>query len=47
MTLGLNSKKQLMKEKVPDVITAGAWLLRNTEQNTNGISFHEILTTAV
>lgn len=40
-------KNQLKKEKVPGVITAEAWLPRNTEQNTNRISFHEILTTAV
>jgi len=40
-------KKQLKKEKVPGIITAGAWLLRNMEQKTNRISFHQILMMAV
>lgn len=35
-------KKKLKKEKAAGVIMAGTWLVRNTEQNTNRISFHEI-----
>lgn len=35
-------KEKLKKETVSGVIMAGTWLLRNTEQNTNRISFHEI-----
>lgn len=35
-------KMNLKKEKAAGVIMAGTWLLRNTEQNTNRISFHEI-----
>lgn len=35
-------KEKLKKEKAAGVRMAGTWLLRNTEQNTNRISVHEI-----
>lgn len=40
-------KEKLEKEKAAGARMAGTWPLRNTEQNTNRISFHEIWTTAV